>query len=44
MLKVDNLRVDQANKNRITRLKHKVGDIGLPKLSIGQDSIKARYT
>ena len=42
MLKVDNLRVDQTNKNRITRLQRKVVDIGLPKPSIGQDSIKAR--
>jgi hypothetical protein len=42
MLKVDNLRVDQTNKNRITRLKRKVVDIGLPKPSIGQDWIKAR--
>jgi len=43
MLKVDNLRVDQTNKNRITRLKRKLVDIGLPKPSIGQDWIKARY-
>lgn len=42
MLKVDNLRVDQTNKNRITRLQRKVVDIGLPKPSIGQDWIKAR--